>query len=796
MFSLRHLGEAFDRWIPSIRGTAKPNRHCDFSTSALLSPLLGGDGHEARSDAWAEAEKAWRAGRVESAWTAFCAHFRERKEPPLFLDVEQVRRLVAEVGTRWPAWPERLVRRVQQDCHEGLSIYAETGPPLGADFDWRRLSPGPLDDKLYLVRPHRFGFVPRLTLAAHFGAPSLAVLADVVKRWMALAERPLPKNAARSSSLVVIYRLIALLWGLNFLRALGEEQRPVRDQVEESFWRIILSDAAYLMRSAGRSVPNNHLLADRFILWLIATHLPELAAADQLAHAEAEWVSELMRQTYDDGGSFEPSLHYQELGCEMALTYYVLARRNGWPISKAVEERIRAMLRFQACLADPTRVVPSFGDTTEDPLFPLGAGDGAQNGSLYEAYRSLFAPELRPADSPGRETAFWLLAGDLAPEGQAASPPVEAYAAFPQAGLYSFVDPALDAQLVLRSGLKQSVEHFGGHSHNDLLSLCLTVKGQSILASPGTYTYRFDRKAARRGRANYRHYLTGQASRSAPFLPELEPYGALSRDYQDWQLACFSDDRAQASCDAQLSWLEATITGASDYRGMTRGLVHVFGRFWTIYDILPQWTEETERSKAPQVGWQFAPEVTVLRHDHCGTFVEHRDGARLAILADGDFSGSDHVKGETYPPRGWVSTSYGRLDPAENLRFELSAGAVHAVFLLLPGQPASESLSLETQTVNDASFAVRLREGQDEHVLLINRGSSDTGIAIWDLYFEGSLLYFHRSAVGDWRIRGLCLKAFELVGERYYEAPRGLVLPGLEGVWSSGRFRIARAGHG
>jgi hypothetical protein len=50
-------------------------------------------------------------------------------------------------------------------------------------------------------------------------------------------------------------------------------------------------------------------------------------------------LTELGRQIYLDGTSFEHSVHYHELACEMALSYLLLSRRNGLSVRGGGSER-------------------------------------------------------------------------------------------------------------------------------------------------------------------------------------------------------------------------------------------------------------------------------------------------------------------------------------------------------------------------------------------------------------------------------------------------------------------------
>src|SRR3546814_16135023 len=71
-------------------------------------------------------------------------------------------------------------------------------------------------------------------------------------------------------------------------------------------FRIVAADCRYLLPRLGRSVGNNHLLADRFAAWFLAACYPQLVPeAGDLAAAERAWLAEFARQFQAGSTNFE-----------------------------------------------------------------------------------------------------------------------------------------------------------------------------------------------------------------------------------------------------------------------------------------------------------------------------------------------------------------------------------------------------------------------------------------------------------------------------------------------------------
>ncbi len=696
--------------------------------------------------------EAWREGRRDAAWEALTAHFHRRVPALGFVAADRIPTLLADAERRFPAWRARLLTKVNEDRHQGLCVYDRRAGPLTAAFDWNTAAANPLEDRLYGVRPHRFGFLARWALACHYDGGLIAPLEEVLAGWMALAKQPGGHPAFKSSH-VVVYHFVALLLAWPFLATLED---PGGDCALAALRRrallILYEGSRHLRDAAGNSVANNHLLAERFADWLTAALLPEFDHAIERPAAEAAWLEELERQVFDDGGSFEHSVHYQEHGCEMAVAFLLLSRRNGWQIPQPSLLRIERMLAFQLTLAGPDLVPLSIGNTTEDPMLALGVGEGWQSGFLREVQRVCFTPEAPPAtdEDPTRETAFWLLDGGLL-SGQVEAVEEAPFQAFPESGFYLFVESETRARLILRLGPSPTVPGIGGHSHGDLLSLCLSIGGAMVLAPPGTYSYRFKPHPDLPGRPNLRAHFASASSRSGPFFEGVEPYGPLEGDFRNWRLPCQVEARQASAAAAGLSWVEGRVLDAGPYVDLRRGVVHVWGDYWLVYDRLPLGRD------GPQafVGWQFAPGVACRQQDDGMVEAQVTEaGARLVLQSCGT-EPPDLASGSFEPFRGWVSPSYGRLEPAPNLRFALSPGSREATFLLTL-EPEAEQ-RLEQVIAEDDSLGFRITAVREETLLLLNVAGESKMVRWRDVTFHGRLLCLSRSREGL-RVRALGLE--------------------------------------
>ena len=562
-------------------------------------------------------------------------------------------------------------------CDEGLQVYADRTYPLAGNFDWESVALGPGDDALYPIRPHRFGFAPILAQATLLDEAYLAPLDNTLRGWMTFACET-KKNWAYVSNLVVLYRLIALTWTWHFLAAHDGGTRRIVDPLLENIFKILRADIAFLGPRLGDSYGNNHLLMDYFASWFISAFYPELADGVDVSDCEARFVAELQRQFYDDGGNFEHSVHYHELGCEAAVFYCLYKRRNGETPDPAAEKLVGRMLAFQVAVAGLEGRPWSIGDTTEDPLMPLAPGDGWSAGALREIDRSLFRPEQSgaPASDATRLKAFWLLSGDLVPPASSSSP-VYAVDAFPQAGVLSLADGALDETLLLRTGPGPDSVISPGHLHADVLSLYWRWRGEDILVASGTYSYRSKGSSPE----SYRDYLRSPQAHSGLAISSETPFGPMEGDFAG------SDDGTRVQLrhahDPAIGlWCEGEVQSDTAYAGYRRGLIRVPGRYMVVYDLFSARNADLDKV----IGWQFAPKVAVTAgvKDANHLLCSYPGGCLQALTSSG-LAPPTTRSGDKNPLRGWVSERYGSLQAAPYVAFPIVPGTSAVASLWVDG---------------------------------------------------------------------------------------------------------------
>jgi hypothetical protein len=607
---------------------------------------------------------------------------RERLAARFFIQPCDVHARVADIERRWPGWRRALVTQVRDQLDHGVPLYAGRGPALRQAFDASRIARGPGDDDMPRWRPHRFAFAPAVALAVALGDVAADEFDAVLAAWM--DEAASGRNRfCHGSNLVVLQRIVALCWAWMLLAARAHADAPHALALERRVLQILHEDVRVVLPRLGDSVPNNHLLADRFVHAFVELALPDLLP-QRAPGAPQAFVAELERQTFDDGGSFEHATHYHEFACEMAVSIALLARRAGAPPLARLDTRLRAMLQWQCALGEPRGAALPLGNAVEDALHPLDLGQPQCGGALRELLRALFDARVPPAaaDDASVVRAVWLLDGRLAPPTPA--DPSAVPAAFPDAGVYVLADPdpAVDARLTFRTGPAPGRALCAGHAHADLLSVCVDVRGRAVLVDPGTYTYRLGDRLGDGG-PSWRAYFAGAQAHNGPWVQGEDPYGALTGNFRAYDSAVRVP--AQAWFGAAESAVEALVQGGGAYDGMRRVCLHARGSYWLIVDDLPA---PDARTPMRGVSLQWAAGLAV-RADGVGWCADLGDGTpAVRVRSSAALCEPRLLQGCTAPIAGWVSPHYGRRLPAPQLRWQLPPAAVVSALVIAVGPQA------------------------------------------------------------------------------------------------------------
>lgn len=683
-----------------------------------------------------------------------------------FLSSEEAAVAVAEFREQKPAWREALLQETDRICRVGLPVYSTMAGPLTGGLDWSALPVGVRNDRLYRLRPHRFGFLPRLAIAASLGADTLPAMLATLERWIAHVASSDGAADAYFSNLVVICRVLAISWAVPFVVHLAHRGDRAAATICLQLFRILAADIHYLGPRIGRSVANNHLLADRFVAWFAAACHPGLCPQRDLAELECAWLAELGRQFQADGTNFEQSVHYHELGCEMALAYLAISLRIGASIPAPALSLVSRIVRFQAALADERGNGFALGDATDDPLLPLDAAAGSAGGAWRVLYRVLFDATFPPTDdgARGAERAFWLrmaMRNIACPLRLPAAPmPVGGLEAFPVNGYVVFRDCPGRQQVLFRTGMQPGATTSPGHAMSDLLSVYWNACGRPLLEPSGTYSYAADGEAGTSGPTHARSYFRGPAAHNGLVLRGYDPLGEAKARFRETD----SDTRVAThwnSLEGVLGWAEGKMEARGPLDGYRRGVICVPGRYAIVYDLLPA----TPAGADIACHWQFAPEADVtVRQDKRATI--RFDDFDAYFCSSDDVVSPAAFRGQNDPPAGWVSRRYGEIEPAAQLICRLEAGTRKVAFIFGPAEMGEDPPRLQMLEAGEGSAILEIRRGESCDIVVVGGYAGSLADQACDIEVRGQVLWlgFEEKRCIEMRALGLRHLSSEILG--------------------------------
>ncbi len=603
-------------------------------------------------------------------------HFYNR----FFTDGSEIISLADRMGRDHSSWSDALEKEVAELLSEPLRVYSIPGPFLLEGFEWRPGSDYGSKDILYLVRPHRMNFLPRLALGCLLGYSRPEQLQTILQHWMRFVEAD-GSSLAYTSNLVVIQRVFATSWAFAYLSA--PKESAYRD-LGVLLLRILETDISYLMPRLGSSYANNHLLVDWFCGWYLTALFPGLIAPRfREIDYEKHWLDELTAQTLEDGTGFEQSIHYHEFSCEMASAYLLIKKRSKESVKSQINSRIRNMLQFQADISGRRGMGPGIGNGTEDPLFPVYTGARPLGAAWREIQRFLFCSDISSSeDCPELEYVFWMLAGQNEPIKKTKPAPGVRFCSYSQGGYYVTEDTEQQLQTIFRTGPKIADEVIGGHAHSDLFSLSQIHQGSRVLVDPGTFSYRCrDLQLDSGEKANWRRYLAGSAAHNGLIVEGLDPVGELGGDFRRRR---FTESVSDVSSYKRSmgAFIHSRSESESQLSGYSRTLIQIAGEYLVVCDYLPTALED----KTCWYGFQFAPDQTLNLSKAAAESPWVRTELRDSIwhmVGDSGLGEAKIFQGSVDPMAGWVSPAYGVLVPAPQVFIRTPRSGLSALLISL-----------------------------------------------------------------------------------------------------------------
>jgi hypothetical protein len=492
-------------------------------------------------------------------------------------------------------------------------------------------------------------------------------IADHLQSWW--RENPFLTGPNWISGIEIGLRLVAWVWIRRLLRdwpgaaALFEDNPQFFDQLyHHQRW---LSS----FPSRGSSA-NNHVIAEAAGQFVAACAFPCFKKSARWRARSADILRrEITTQTFPSGLNRELATDYQGLVLELYLAAAIEGELSGWSLGPGTWERIRAMTDALAAIVDAAGRPPRQGDSDGGIGLLLDAPKYHRWRALLATGRHLFGalpwwPESAEHDL---RTVLWTL-GITSPSLPPTRAPVRPDL-FADAGHVYLRDAHAEKEIWCRCDHgPHGFLSIAAHAHADALSIELRVGGVDVLADPGTYCYHGEPAWRTYFRSTLGHntlelFAQDQSISGGPFL---------------WT------HHAQSKClvvegldqDAPQAIWAAEHSGYVGRGGPVHRRTVVLDRTKRIVTI----TDEIRGGRA-----SIAPGRLAL---HLGPDVACRLASARAKLTwpggDADFALPEGLnwtahRGETNPPLGWYSPSFGVKVPSCTL---IGAGDIREGFPL------------------------------------------------------------------------------------------------------------------
>ena len=490
-----------------------------------------------------------------------------------------------------------------------------------------------------------------------------------------------------ASSLEVAFRLISWCWALSLFRGAVALTPGLRADLVEGIAEHASRIERYLSYYFS---PNTHLTGEALGLLYASTLLPLLPAAARWRHVAVEiLISEADRQILPDGVYMEQATCYQLYTAEIYLHFMILARMNRIAVPDGVRRRVECLVDALVTLRWPDGSFPQIGDADGGwllPLEPRPPGDGS--GVLATAAALFGRADHAWAGGGLTPEVLWLLGtkGAEVLDRLECTPPRRGPSRLLPQGGYAVMRGGWDrdADQVIFDVGPLGCHVTGAHGHADLLSVQASFGGYPYIVDPGTFRYT--------GHEGWRGYYRGTSAHStvdvdgAGQAVPRGPFGWMSRP------------------DARLVHWESTASrdvAVGEHRAYVRLPDPVIHRRQVIREssrrciVVDDVNGQTEHRV--DIRFQFAPMsvtldpsqwVRAVRTPTAGLFIHAF--ATIPVKAT-------VLEGELDPRQGWVSTTYGRHEPAPVLLYAVVARLpLRVITVLIPtddpaGPPPSVS---------------------------------------------------------------------------------------------------------
>ena len=252
----------------------------------------------------------------------------------------------------------------------------------------------------------------------------------------------------------------------------------------------------------------NHLLADLLGLAAASAAIPFIPQARRCAfYVQKMLRKELMRQVLTDGSHFEGSTSYQRLVGEILCFSIIAQQKLGFTLTEEENERLAKMGTFTVGLRMKNGLLPQLGDNDSGRVFQLAP----ENTRNHDSFINLVTSVTRACIVfPEKNDGFFL----FYPEGTAIDSNRYIQSDIVEYSKFKAIRYQGNDVFIVMCGMTPELVNKAGHSHNDVLSLCLCVGEEEFIIDPGSGEYT--------GNRQIRHMLRSVSNHSTVSIDENE----------------------------------------------------------------------------------------------------------------------------------------------------------------------------------------------------------------------------------------------------------------------------------
>jgi hypothetical protein len=455
--------------------------------------------------------KHWQGGEISETYLL------GRISPQFFVNAKNISEYLTAMRSRFPDTTSKIVNDAKDILENKFNLLGSGQTDLGESINWHRdFKNGYEWPQLHYSRIKivdlsndadvkipwelsRLQFLPVIGQAFWLTGDEKyrEQFVRIIEHWG--KKNPIDYGVNWTCSMEVAIRVINLIWGLYFFSV---DSKLSSDMAKQTI-RLIYYHGLHIERNleeVDKGSNSNHLLANYLGLFYVGLLFPEFDRATKWSAIGRKGLEEEMSlQINADGADYECSLSYHRLVLEMSLTAYILGRRNDTAFSLEYEDCLTKMAQFSAAMTGPSGYTPAIGDNDDGFVLKLANENPHDHRALLDIAAQFF--EIRIHDNvkvcPER---MWY----LGPESLNRWPRMmrRKPALFKKSG-YAVIQNERFHLVFNACGIAE--KGFGGHKHNDLLSVNLEIDSIPFLIDSGTACYTSNYKLRNENRATNAH---------------------------------------------------------------------------------------------------------------------------------------------------------------------------------------------------------------------------------------------------------------------------------------------------